>query len=42
MIYLGSTAQWDTKEDGGITIAVGQILTAYITVENIVADTAME
>ena len=42
MIYLGSTARWDTKEDGGITIAVGQILTAYITVENIVANTAME
>ena len=42
MIYLGSTARRDTKEDGGITIAVGQILTAYITVENIVANTAME
>ena len=42
MIYLGSTARWDTKEDGGITIAVGQILTAYITMENIVANTAME
>ena len=42
MIYLGSTARRDTKEDGGITIAVRQILTAYITVENIVANTAME
>ena len=42
MIYPASTARWDTKEDGGITIAVGQILMAYITVENIVANTAME
>ena len=42
MIYLRSTARRDTKEDGGITIAVGQILMAYITVENIVADTEME
>ena len=42
MICPASTVLWDTKEDGGITIAVGQILMAYITEENIVANTAME
>ena len=42
MIYPASTAQWDTKEDGGIRVALGQILMAYITVENIVVNTAME
>jgi len=42
MIYPALTARWDTKEDGGITNALGQISMAYITVENIAANTAME
>ena len=42
MIYLGSTVRRDSKEDGGITSALGQISMAYITVENIAANIAME
>ena len=37
-----STARRHKKEDGGITPAVGQILMAYITVENTVTKTPME
>ena len=36
------TVGWDTKEDGGITTAAGQILMAYITVENTATKTPME
>ena len=36
------TARRHKKEDGGITPAVGQILMAYITVENTATKTPME